>query len=129
MTIPKDPVVPEDGQQKNGQTDLGESIDKLEQLIDDAKNEDVKEYDDNIPILDELVLPDENNSNERTENTIATVKLSELANTIDEKLTDELDSLLDILKSNIKHSIIDEINTRLNTTYKDTNIPPKNNPE
>lgn len=120
MTNPKDPVVPDGDQQNKGQTDLGESIDELEQLIDDANNGNNSKYDDNIPILDDLVSPEEIDR---------TVKMSDLANTIDEKLNDELNALLDILKTNIKDSIIDEINTRLNTTDKDSNIPPENDPE
>lgn len=128
MTIPNDPDVPEDDLQNNGQTDLGESIDQLEQLIDDAKNANIKDYDDNIPILDELVMADDITSDEYT-GIISNVKMSELANTIDEKLTDELNALLDILKSSIKDSIIEEINTRMATTDKHTNNPHKDNSE
>lgn len=127
MTNPKD-TAPDSDQVSNGQTGLGDSIDELEQLIDHAKNRSVKEYDDNIPILDELVMADDINSDEYT-GIISNVKMSELANTIEEKLSDELNALLDILKSNIKDSIIEEINTRLTTTEKDTNNPPDNDPE
>ena len=120
MTTPNDTDVPDGNQENNGETDLGESIDELENLIDDAKNGNINKYDDNIPILDDLVSPEEIDR---------TVKMSDLANTIDEKLNDELNALLDILKTNIKDSILDEINTRLTTTDKDSDEPPKDNPE
>jgi len=123
MTTPKDPSLPDENQQNSAQPSLGDSINKLEKLIPDNKAEIIQDNDSKIPVLNELVGPGSRIENETPVNNLTSGQLSEIVNTIDEKLTGELNALLEILKDTIKDSIIDEIRTQLKPTKDDTGHP------
>ncbi len=123
MAIPKDPALPDDNPQNSTQPNLGDSINELEGLITDNQNGVIKDNDSKIPVLDELVDPENRNVTENPVTNLTPGQMSELINTIDEKLTGELNELLDILKDAIKDSIIDEIKTRLEPTKDPSSHP------
>jgi len=123
MTIPKVPSPPDKNSQNSIQPSLGDSINKLEKLIPDNQTEIIQDNDSEIPVLNELVDPESRIENETPVNNLTSGQLSEIVNTIDKKLTGELNALLEILKDTIKDSIIDEIRTQLKPTKDDTGHP------
>ena len=125
MTLPKDPSLPDDNPQNITQPSLGDSINKLEGLITDTQDEVIQDNDSKIPVLDELVDPENRNVSEPPVNNLTSDQMSELVNTIDKKLSGELNTLLDILKDAIKDSIINEIKTQLKATEEHPSHPDK----
>jgi len=105
------------------EADIGESIDELEDLIAETKMP-PKLYGD-IPVLNDIVDPDEAKKYAQEESSTAATtainniedisfeKLNDLVDTVDRKLSSELDSLVDLLKDTIKDSIIDELKQEL----------------
>ena len=101
------------------EADIAESIDELEDLIAETKMP-PKLYGE-IPVLNDIVDSDEAKKYAQEESSTAAAttinniedipfeKLNELVDTVDRKLSSELDSLVDILKDTIKDSIIDEL--------------------
>jgi len=138
MTIPKDPSAPDNNKQISDQPTLGDTINELEDLIsDNGTLQETTDNDENrIPVLDDVVTPEDTcpqdimeNFQQYTENDHVTLdnitqrRLAELVDTIDGKLTDELNALVEILKDTIKDSIIDELKTQLKTTETKTSHP------
>ncbi len=72
-----------------------------------------------IPILDELVSADDFADTEAraTDNSpISEEKLTELVSNLERKFAEELNQLADLIKGNLKDSIIDELKTELDDT-------------
>jgi hypothetical protein len=114
----------EDKQDNSGtyEADITESIDELENLIGETKLPAKPQSE--IPVLNNIVDPaevagytrGESSTAATTTNTIEDIsleKLNELVDTVDRKLSSELDSLVDILKETIKDSIIDDLKEEL----------------
>ena len=104
------------------EADITESIDELESLIAETKLP--PKLQSEIPVLNDIVDPAEVTKYTQEEpstapasiNSIEDVsfeKLNELVDTVDRKLSSELDSLVDLLKDTIKDSIIDELKQEL----------------
>jgi gas vesicle protein len=102
------------------EANIAESIDELENLIEDTDTP--PKLHDEIPVLNDVVDPAEATGDEQGESATATTdkiedipleRLSELVDTVDRKLSSELDSFVDLLKDTIKTSIIDELKEEL----------------
>ncbi len=117
------------------------SIDKLESLIAESKipTERVTNVEFEIPILTDVVdtteMSHETESTAPTENNVPNKvddaqidRLSELVNTVDKKLSKELDSLVVLLKDTIKDSIIDELKEELRKNSESSNTDSKDKP-
>ena len=95
------------------ETDITESIDELETLIEETKLPAKPQSE--IPVLNDIVDPAEVAATTTT-NTVEDIsleKLNELVESVDRKLSSELDSPVDILKETIKDSIIDDLKEEL----------------
>lgn len=95
------------------ETDIVESIDELETLIEETDTP--PELHDEIPVLNDIVDPAEATA-AATTNKIEDIpleRLNKLVDTVDRKLSSELDSYVDLLKDTIKTSIIDELKEEL----------------
>jgi hypothetical protein len=115
----------EDKQDNAGiyEANITESIDELESLIGETKLP--AKPQNEIPVLNDIVDPAEaagytqgesSTAPTTTTNTIEDIsleKLNELVDSVDRKLSSELDSLVDILKETIKDSIIDDLKEEL----------------
>ncbi len=115
----------EDKQDNAGvyEADITESIDELESLIKETKLP--AKPQNEIPVLNDIVDPAEvagytqGESSTAATTTTSTIedisleKLNELVDSVDRKLSSELDSLVDILKETIKDSIIDDLKEEL----------------
>ena len=104
------------------ETDIVESIDELENLIEETDTP--PKLHDEIPVLNDVVDPAEITA-AATTNKIENIpleRLNELVDTVDRKLSSELDSYVDLLKDTIKTSIIDELKEELKkgTTQMDS---------
>ena len=93
---------------------LKEKLEELESLIDKEDN-DTEPNRIEVPVLDELVdesdfveHADENNVEEIEE------QIVELAEKLEDKFSGELDQLVNLLKSNMKNSIIEELRQQAN---------------
>ena len=95
------------------ETDIVESIDELETLIEETDTP--PELHDEIPVLNDIVDPAEATAAATTDKIedIPLERLNELVDTVDRKLSSELDSYVDLLKDTIKTSIIDELKEEL----------------
>lgn len=104
------------------ETDIVESIDELESLIEDTELP--PELHGEIPVLNDIIDPDEARRDTQDESVTATIttnpvegipleRLNELVDTVDRKLSSELDSFVDLLKDTIKESIINELKEEL----------------
>ncbi len=103
------------------EADIAESIDELESLIAETKLS--PKLQGEIPVLNDVVDVAEarryaqaETTNSDSENKIEDFpieKINRLVDTVDQKLSSELDSLVDILKVTIKDSIIDELKEEL----------------
>ena len=105
------------------------SIDELESLITETKVP--PRLQPNIPVLNDIVDAAEARKYTESINTLADknedlpiVRLSKLVESVDKKLSDELDSLVDILKDTIKDSIIDELKEQLKKEAAHPQSPP-----
>ena len=104
-------------------TDIVESIDELESLIEETDTP--PKVHDEIPVLNDIVDPADATGNTHGESSTAAVnttdkiedipleRLKKLVDTVDRKLSSELDSYVDLLKDTIKTSIIDELKEEL----------------
>jgi len=102
-------------------TDIAESIDELESLI--AETNLPPKLQGEIPVLNDVVDADEARKYAQAETTSSDSenkiedfpieKINQLVDTVDRKLSSELDSLVDILKATVKDSIIDELKEEL----------------
>lgn len=104
------------------ETDIVESIDELESLIEDTELP--PELHGEIPVLNDIIDPDEAKRDTQDESKTDTTttnnvegipleRLNELVDTVDRKLSSELDSFVDLLKDTIKESIINELKEEL----------------
>ena len=136
MTTPKDP---HDNADSPDKAELYDSIDELENLISSkAPNVNGENKGPVIPVLDDVIdpettefdddddyydLPDmdhEDTAEDLPQNQFTPDQVDKLINTMDEKLSGELDALVNILKDAIKESIITEIKSQLDSqTQKD----------
>jgi len=101
------------------ETDIVESIDELESLIEETDTP--PKLQDEIPVLNDIVDPAEAIEYTQDESSTAAAttinkiedipleRLNALVDTVDRKLSSELDSYVDLLKDTIKTSIIDEL--------------------
>ena len=105
------------------EADITESIDELESLIVETKIP--PKLQGEIPVLNDVVdsaearryaqaITASTNSNpaDKTEN-FPIDRLNELVDSADQKLSNELDALVDLLKGSIKEGIIDELKEQL----------------
>ena len=116
------------------EADITESIDELENLIEETKLP--AKPQNEIPVLNDIVDPAEvagytqgesSTAATTTTNTIEDIsleKLNELVDSVDRKLSTELDSLVDILKETIKDSIIDDLKEELKKGATQTESAP-----
>ena len=108
--------------------DLGNSIDELDSLIAESSltNEITPRLQPEIPVLNDIVdaaevrryaqdetMTESINIPADKDEDLQLVRLSKLMDTVDQKLSSELDPLVDILKDTIKDSIIDELKQQL----------------
>ncbi len=103
------------------ESDIAESIDELESLIAETKLP--PKLQGEIPVLNDVVDAAEarryaqaETTSSDSENKIEDFpieKINHLVDTVDRKLSSELDSLVDILKATVKDSIIDELKEEL----------------
>ncbi len=103
------------------ESDIAESIDELESLIAETKLP--PKLQGEIPVLNDVVDAAEarryaqaETTSSDSENKIEDFpieKMNHLVDTVDRKLSSELDSLVDILKATVKDSIIDELKEEL----------------
>ena len=105
--------------------DLNKSIDELEQLITEKDHI----YHDEIPVLEDEIDPDnyepelveeklswkEELDEDLSETGLTQEQLELLIGSMDQRISGELDELVNILKDAIKESIITEIKTRLSS--------------
>ncbi len=117
---------------------LNEKIDELEDLLDHQRNtQDITEEDDGIPVLDDIVdfndagfddelfspMPDFSTD-------FIEEKVHHAMDNIDEKLTAELEGLVNILKDSIRDSVLTEIKQQLETQHSELGGKPfRQNPE
>ena len=107
---------------------IGTSIDELESLIADSNipTGPTPGLQPEIPVLNDIVDASEARSETETiaktgsissptdnKDDLPIVRLSKLVDSVDKKLSNELDALVDILKDTIKDSIIDELKEQL----------------
>lgn len=143
MTTPKDSDVDQKPAGKNDDPELYDSIDELDNLI---SNKTTKTRSQNtgqsIPVLDDLVGPDNmdiedeeldepefsipgNFPEDTPQNNISTDQLEQIIGSVDEKLSQDLDELVNILKDTIKDNIITEIKSQLETGMVNEPSPKK----
>jgi len=106
------------------ETDIVESIDELENLIEETDTP--PKVHDEIPVLNDVVDPAEITAAATTDKieVIPLERLNELVDTVDRKLSSELDSYVDLLKDTIKTSIIDELKEELKKGAAQTDSSP-----
>ncbi len=126
--------------QQNDQASLGDSIDKLENMITNTDSEQAAPTDaTNIPVLDDIVEPGSaefSDASENPENSIPVItdqagqtghitpeQITGLVNNMEGKITNELDSLIHILRDTIKDSIMTELKTQLESEVKRIDSP------
>lgn len=106
---------------KDKQTDIAESIDELESLIEETKIP--PKLQGEIPVLNDVVDAAEarryaqaetmSNDSENKIEDFPIERMNQLFDTVDQKLSKELDSMVDLLKNTIKDSIIEELKEEL----------------
>lgn len=104
--------------------DIGDSIDELESLFAESSITTgiTPSLQPEIPVLNDIVdaaeaeryaqaeiISESINTSANEDEDLHIVRLSKLMDTVDQKLSSELDPLVDILKDTIKDSIIDEL--------------------
>lgn len=113
---------------------IGDSIDELESLITETKLPPKLLHE--IPVLNDVVDVAEARRYAQTEmitksihnqadenDELPIVKLGKLVDSVDKKLSSELDALVDILKDTIKDSIIEELKEQLKKEYSQSQAP------
>lgn len=118
---------------------LTKKIEELESLIKanktqatdnipvlDVATDDMPEFNAEIPILDELVDNNHSYTNEndqQSKSSYTTEQLTELVDNIESKLTGELETLVDTIRGTMKHSIIEELKSRLEISNTSNAVP------
>ena len=91
---------------------LNEKIQELESLLEQQESDTI-EFRDNIPVLDELVTEadylDMDDDGIAGEFTGYSENIPELAQKLEEKFSAELDQVVELLKGNLKNSIMEEL--------------------
>ena len=135
MTVSKYPAHTDQGMKGTKDVELNNSIDELENLISDKTGNGTDHAEENIiPVLDEVIDPDslDDDIDEFTnlqpaslsmQSGIFEEQLDNLMGTMDERITGELDVLVNILKDAIKDSILTELKSRLE--HNRINPPPE----
>lgn len=113
---------------------IGSSIDELESLIAETKLP--PKLHPEIPVLNDVVDTAEIrryaeiesiiksiNTPEDKSDEMPIVKLSELVDSVDKKLSDELDALVNVLKDSIKDSILVELKEQLKRESSQIQVP------
>lgn len=135
MTMSKHPVPSEQETKDSNDIKLNDSIDELENLISSNAGKNTDNADENhIPVLDEVVDPvdieddfDDDIYMEPQTPPLQTGnikdELDNLIGSLDERITGELDALVNILKDTVKDSILTELKTQLEQNLQ--NPPPE----
>lgn len=118
-----------------GDKELHESIDELEHLISDNGNGDSGGYQQSdIPVLDDVVRPEDYPPGADNENTsapglssesdepgsISDEQIAELLENVEQRISGELNELVNILTDTIKDSIITELRSELKSEFHRT---------
>ena len=102
---------------KKQKAELTDKISELESLVDlDSLQNGVKgDGITVIPILDELVTPDDNNetSSGEDEKDEYEHQIEDIADKVEQKLSSELDEIVNLLKGNLKDSIMHELHDQI----------------
>lgn len=77
----------------------------------------------NIPILDEVVTPEDYRETGTTQQPPSDENIAELAKRLEQKFSMELDETVHILKSNLRQSILRELNEQMQENRSTTNNP------
>ena len=135
MAIFKHPAPPEKKTEDANDIELNNSIDELEDLISGKAGKSTGSADDNfIPVLDEVIDPDEMEDEfdeymhmqpQSMPSQSGNLKdeLDNLIGSLDERITGELDALVNILKDTVKDSILTELKAQLEQNLQ--NPPPE----
>lgn len=128
MTTPENPDRPGRAGRKPGSSELDSRIDELEHLISGTATGTDASTSQGIPILDDVVDPETMEFDDEAEDAttgpatdqpaemhFTPEQVDKIISTMDNKLTGELDELVNILKDAIKDSIIAEVKTQLET--------------
>lgn len=138
MAIPKQPVPPETKTKDTNDIELNNSIDELENLISGKSGKSTGNADDNIiPVLDEVIDPDEMEVDfdeymhlqpQSLPSQPGNIQdeLDDLIGSLDERITGELDALVNILKETVKDSILTELKAQLEQNLQ---RPPPEKPD
>lgn len=135
MAISKHPVPPEKKTKDENDIELNNSIDELENLLSGKAGKSTASTNDNlIPVLDEVIDPDEIEDDfdeyihlrpQSTSSQPGNIQdeLDNLIGSLDERITGELDALVNILKETVKDSILTELKAQLEQNLQ--NPPPE----
>lgn len=104
---------------------LNDKIDELEVLLDNRSKIDPQgPVDDNIPVLDDIVEFDDTGFDDELFSPVLEFdtefieeKVHHAMDNIDEKITEELEGLVNILKNSIKDSVLTEIRQQLESEH------------
>lgn len=130
MTVSKNPAHSDQEPQEKKEIELNNSIDELENLISD-KTATGNSEGEVIPVLDEVIDPDhmEDDFHEVINPRLQSLsmdagifedRLDSLIGSMDERITGELDALVNILKDTIKDSILTELKSQLEDNLKNS---------
>ena len=125
-------------QHNTGDSTLNESLGKLDELLSDIreKQNSLKHKQSSIPVLDDLIHPGDIETGEKVFHEYRAdppaireqdYNLTELIDSLEIRIADELDTVIDILKESIKDSILTELKTRIKDSHETTKyqFPPK----
>ena len=123
---------------KTGDPTLNESLSKLDELLSDIreKQHSLKHKQSDIPVLDDLIHPGDLDREKEGFHQYRPAPpagqeqehiLTELIDSLEHRIADELDTVIDILKETIKDSILTELKTRIKDNNEATRIrfPPE----
>ena len=132
MPEPKDKLTPDlptaspDGYEISDQKinpDLDGKLDELENLLAQRKKELKYEEETGIPILEDLyVFSDEDNPYQDEEPELPmfddddenrSLEIADIIDSMEDKIAEELDTLLNLLKDSLKENVMDELKSRL----------------
>lgn len=99
---------------------LREKLEELELLLDkDTDNAAPQRI--KVPVLDELVTTADFTDNDDDSDVEQIEKqITDLAEKLEKKLSDELDQLVGLLKNNFKNSIVEELRAQANLNHGDS---------
>lgn len=107
--------MPDDNGNENA--NLARRIEELEALLAeqrvDADSGETPHRAANIPILDDVVTPEDYRETETAQQPPSDEKITELAERLEQKFSMELDETVHILKSNLRQSILRELNEQM----------------